>query len=93
MQRLFQLYGKNSLLLDATYKTCKYAIALYFLDGKTNVDYQVVAMIITGLKQQMPFARIHSVVKEWYPEMTPPYGMTDYATEEVGHTLGRCVHQ
>jgi hypothetical protein len=36
-----QKYG-HTLLLDATHKTTKYALPVFFLAVKTNVDYQVV---------------------------------------------------
>ena len=36
-QRLLCRYGQNMCLLDATYKTCKYALPLFFLCVKTNV--------------------------------------------------------
>ena len=41
MKRLYQRYGKHLVLLDATYKTTKYALPLYFLVVQTNVNYQV----------------------------------------------------
>ena len=41
MKRLYQRYGKHLVLLDATYKTAKYALPLYFLVVQTNVNYQV----------------------------------------------------
>ena len=39
----FLKYGNGLSLLDATYKTTRYALPLFFLIVKTNVDYQVVA--------------------------------------------------
>ena len=42
-RRLLNRYGNAINLLDATYKTTKYAIPLFFLAVKTNVDYQVFA--------------------------------------------------
>ena len=41
MKRLYQRWGKHLVLLDATYKTTKYALPLYFLVVETNVNYQV----------------------------------------------------
>ncbi|XP_063418461.1 uncharacterized protein LOC134701264 [Mytilus trossulus] len=43
-QRLLNLYGNEICLLDATYRTTKYSIPLFFLCVKTNVDYSVVAV-------------------------------------------------
>ena len=41
-KRLLQRYGNELSLLDATYKTTKYTLALFFLVAKTNVNYQIV---------------------------------------------------
>ena len=41
MKRIYRRYGKDLVLLDATYKTTKYSLPLYFLVVKTNVNYQV----------------------------------------------------
>jgi len=41
MQRLYRRYGPNIVLLDATHKTSKYSLPLYFLVVQTNVNYQV----------------------------------------------------
>ena len=34
-------------LLDATYKTTRYALPLFLLVIKTNIDYQVVGAFVT----------------------------------------------
>ena len=47
MQRLYQRYGKHLVLLDATHKTTKYPLPLYFLVVQPNVNYQVAAVIVT----------------------------------------------
>lgn len=46
MQRLYRRYGKTLVLLDATYRTTKYSLPLYFLVVQTNVNYQVAAVIV-----------------------------------------------
>ena len=46
-RRLLQRYGNDVCLLDATYKTTKYALPLFFVAVKTNVDYQIVASFVT----------------------------------------------
>ena len=40
---LLKRYGNEILLLDATYKTTRYALPLFFLVVPTNLDYQIVA--------------------------------------------------
>ena len=41
MQRLYRRYGSSLIMLDATYRTTKYALPLFFMVLKTNVNYQV----------------------------------------------------
>ena len=41
MKRIYRKYAPYLILLDATYRTTKYALPLYFLVVKTNVIYQV----------------------------------------------------
>ena len=46
MQRLYRRYAPTLVLLDATYRTTKYPLTLYFLVVQTNVNYQVAAVIV-----------------------------------------------
>ena len=46
MKRLLQSYSDEICLLDATYKTTRYALPLFFLAVKTNVDYQVLGVFV-----------------------------------------------
>ena len=41
MQRLYRRYGSSLIMLDATYRTTKYALPLFFMVVKTNVNYLV----------------------------------------------------
>ena len=41
MQRLYRRYGSSLIMLDATYRATKYALPLFFMVVKTNVNYQV----------------------------------------------------
>ena len=41
MKRIYRKYAPYLILPDATYRTTKYALPLYFLVVKTNVNYQV----------------------------------------------------
>ena len=45
-KRLLSQYGNDICLLDATYKTTRYSLPLFFLAVKTNVDYQMVGSFI-----------------------------------------------
>ena len=46
MSRLLKKYGNEMCLLDATYKTTRYALPLFFLVVKTNADYRVGAVFL-----------------------------------------------
>ncbi len=46
-RRLLQRYGNSLCLLDATYRTTKYALPLCFLAVKTNVKYIIVGSFVT----------------------------------------------
>lgn len=46
-RRLLNRYGNELCLLDATYRTTKYSLPLYFLVVKTNMEYKVVASFVT----------------------------------------------
>ena len=39
---LLERYGNEISMLDATYKTTRYSLPLFFVVVKTNVDYQIV---------------------------------------------------
>ena len=41
IQRLYRRYGSSLIMLDATYRTTKHALLLFFKVVKTNVNYQV----------------------------------------------------
>ena len=67
-RRLLSRYG-NMCLLDATYRTIRYALPLFFLCLKTNVGYQVVGLFV--------------IQQGWNPEWTPKNFMVDFADEEI----------
>ena len=76
-------YGNELSLLDATYKATRYALVLFFLVGKTNVDYQVVATPVTESESTEIIAEALQVIKRWNSTYKPQYFMTDYSKEEI----------
>ena len=82
-RRLLNLYGTDLLLLDATYRTTRYALPLFFLVVKTNVDYQVVAVIVCESETTEAITEALSVIREWNPDFHPKFAMTDYCREEI----------
>ena len=58
-RRLFSCYGKELVWLDATYHTTRYALPLFCMVVKTNIDYQIVAVFVTENEQK-------TVIKKHY---------------------------
>ena len=83
MKRLLQRCGNEICLLDATYKTTRYALPLFFLAVKTNVDYQVGgAFVCEGESNENVLAALR-ILKCWNPDWNPLYSMVDYYSEEI----------
>jgi len=80
---LLQRYGDQMCLLDATYKTSRYALPLFFLCVKTNVSYEVVAVFIVQNEQSESIAEALAVLKQWNPSWDPRYFMVDFDTAEI----------
>ena len=50
MKRLHRRYGGNLVWLDATYKTCKYSLLLFFLDIQTNLITKLLLFLLRKKK-------------------------------------------
>ena len=61
--------------MDATYKTTKHSIPLFFLCVKTNVCYSVVIL-------QSETTAL-SIIKSWNPQWEPQFYLTDYSDTEI----------
>lgn len=83
MKGLLNRYGNSLVLLDATYKTCKYAVPLFFLVVKTNVDYQVAATFMPEHETTRSIEEAISVLKEQNPDWKPSHYMTDFDEREM----------
>ena len=82
-KRIFALYGNELVLLDATYRTTRYALPLFFSVVKTNINYQVVAVFITENESEDSIKEALTVIKSWNQDVSPKYGMTDYCVEGI----------
>ncbi|XP_047141341.2 uncharacterized protein LOC124816267 [Hydra vulgaris] len=60
-------YGNELAFLDATYRTTRYALPLFFLVVKTNIDYQVVAIFVCENETTEAIAKALMCIKEWNP--------------------------
>ena len=83
MGRLYRKYGCNLVLLDATHKICKYTIPLYLLVVQTNVNFQVVAVIVVEDESSELLTQALGIVQSWNPDVQPKYAMTDFDTAEI----------
>ncbi|XP_054288108.1 uncharacterized protein LOC129003812 isoform X2 [Macrosteles quadrilineatus] len=83
MQFLYRKYGTNTILLDATYRTCKYALPLYFVVVDTNVNFQVVGVIITQMETKEAISEGLRIFQSFNPDICPKFGMVDFAMEEI----------
>lgn len=82
-QKFNDVYCNGICLLDATYKTTKYAIPLFFLAVKTNVDYQVVASFAQQDETTSAIGEAIKIIKQWNPLSQPRIFMVDNCDEEI----------
>ena len=82
-RRLLERYGNELSMLDATYKTTRYSLPLFFLVVKTNVDYQIVGSFVIQSETADAIYEALSVLKSWNPKWNPSYFMVDYSEEEM----------
>ena len=80
---LLTTYGNTITLMDATYKTTKYSIPLFFLCVKTNVNYTVVTEFVLQSENTNHIFEALSIIKSWTPSWDPKYFITDYSDAEM----------
>ena len=83
MKRLYRRYAPSILLLDATYKTTKYAAPLFFAVVKTNVNFQVVCVIVLQEETEPMITKALLILKSWSPNVNPKYAMVDFDEKEI----------
>ena len=72
---LMRRYRNEIILLDATYKTTQYALPLFFMAVKTNVDDQIVAPFIAQNETHEAITEALELIKLWNPQFSPKFGM------------------
>ena len=82
-RKLLSMYGSELALLDANYRTTRYAVPLFFLVVKTNPDYQIVATFVCESESTESIEEALMIVKKWNPQFNPKNFMTDYSNEEI----------
>ena len=78
MKEMFHRYGTDLVLLDATYKTTKCTLTLFLLVVKTNVNFQVFAVIVLQEESTGMITRALNTIKMWNPEVFPKYAFVDF---------------
>lgn len=76
-------YGNTMTLIDATYKTTKYDIPLFFITVRTNSGYTVVAEFIVQMETATHIQEALKILKKWNPNWNPRYIMCDYSEAEI----------
>ncbi len=82
-KRLLQRYGNTICLIDATYKTTRYDLPLFFICVKTNVGYTIVAEFIVQGEEAEQIREAIEVLKSWNTNWCPSYFMCDYSEAEL----------
>ena len=82
-RRLLERYGNEISMLDATYKTTKYSLPIFFVVVKTNVDYQIVGSFVIQSETSDSIYEALSIIKSWNSTWNPSYFMVDFSEEEM----------
>ncbi|MES9881483.1 MAG: hypothetical protein ABW185_11435 [Sedimenticola sp.] len=80
-KKLLRKYG-DMVLLDATYKTTKYALPLFMVVVRTNVSYVPVMEFICENESTPCITEALALLKSWNPDWSPKYFMLDYSDQE-----------
>ena len=83
MKRLLKVYENEICLLDATFKTTRYALPLFFMVVKTNVDYEVVGTFVCEGEGTENVMSALKILKSWNPDGSPLYSMVDCCSKEI----------
>ena len=82
-QELMINYGNLITLIDATYKTTRYELPLFFLSAKTNVGYSPIAQFVIHHERMEDIAKALQIIKDWNPAWSPKFFMSDYSEVEM----------
>jgi len=81
-RRLLARYG-SMCLLDATYKTTRYSLPLFFLCVRTNVDYIVAAVFVAQSENSGVISEALELIKSWNTDWNPSWFMVDFCEAEI----------
>lgn len=87
-RELLNRYGNHISLIDATYRTMKYKLPLFFVCVRTNVGYSVVAQFIVQTESVECITEALNVLKQWNPNWNPPFFLSDFSDAEFAALKG-----
>lgn len=76
-------YGNTMSLIDATYKTTKYDLPLFFVTVWTNIEYKVVAHFIVQSETTEQILEALNMLWNWNKDWKPPFFLCDYSEAEI----------
>lgn len=82
-RRLLKKYGGEMVFLDATYRTTRYALPLFFVCVYTNCGYFIVASIITESETSASLSEAFDKLKEMNEDFRPTAFMIDASEIEM----------
>ena len=71
------------ILLDAAYRTTKYALSLFFVVAQTNVNSQVCCVIVLRQEPTEIITKALKTFKERNPMVSPKYAFGDFDEREI----------
>lgn len=82
-QRLLMRYGKELIFMDATYKTTKYALPMFFICIQTNCGYSVVGVIVLENEDSESLAEALHIFSSMNDNWSPKAVMLDSSDVEM----------
>ena len=82
-KRILEKHWNEIYLVDATYKTTKYSIPLFFLAVKTNVDYQIAGSFPVQDETTDAISEAVAILKSWNNNWKSLAFMIDNCDEEI----------
>ena len=82
-QELLIKYGNYISPIDATYKTMRFELPLFFVCVRTNVGYCVVADFVVQSECAVSIKEALMILRSWNPEWNSPYFMSDFSEAEI----------
>jgi len=61
----------------------RYALPLFFVEVKTNVDYQPICAFVTHDEMTLSIQEALEILKSWNPTWQPEVFFTDYSEQEI----------